>query len=161
MVVAKQIHSIEEFRFRWGNAWLHRDSGFDTILEKRPNNQYTINVLELRNDNPTVIEINAEAFIRDLEKLKIQSWNKKEYLGNYEDGDSWYLSIKYDQVSIWATGGGMGYPRNFQDFLEVLKKHGFPDSIFKSISSKDVKRTKTIDIEDKIYSTYADYHYRN
>ena len=108
---------LEEFRFKWMDAWFHTNRGYDSELRCRENGEVLIDVLVNRKPfeiNLTGIE---DTFIMDLEEIGIHEWDNKRYVSyDWFDGYMWTLTIAYDSCQINARGVN-GYPASFPRFL--------------------------------------------
>ena len=147
---------LQEFRFRWMDAWWMIDCGCDCELRISANGEAIIDGLV--NLEPCVINLAGieDAFISDLEATGVCEWDKKLYepYEAYLDGYMWTLEITYDSRRICARGEN-GYPASFPRFLNILhEKYNLPKSkIEAGLERADfIEDTKITEI-DEFYST--------
>lgn len=120
----KTNYQIKRFHYVFSTSWNSGDYQF--TIEKQDDNGYrlTYNPVATKYDAVT-IEMNQED-VKKVEELckkySLASWNGFDGNNkNVYDGDSFYLSIDFEDASISAEGY-MKYPKNYSEFMDDLQK---------------------------------------
>jgi hypothetical protein len=65
------------------------------------------------------------SFIEEIKGIDIFSWDKKYSDENVCDGGYWSITIKYNRNELYEIIGDNAYPKDFEDFFNILEKY-FP-----------------------------------
>lgn len=113
------MHRIKDFTIIGEDAWHH--VYFYTQLEESVDD-FSINVYTTKGSYKIHLSPHEDAFIRELENIKIKNIDNKSYELKWgcEDGYHWLLSIKYDDEEIISQGDSVN-PKELISLLHILR----------------------------------------
>lgn len=118
----ENMSKLKEFTFSWRYA-LAIVNGYSGTLKT------TGHVIDfLVDETPCTLYLSGreDSFIEKLEKLGIDEWDGQDFFTpGVLDGDTWDLTIAYDEKKIHASGTN-AYPPHFFDFMDLLHEYGLP-----------------------------------
>ncbi|MBR4344704.1 MAG: hypothetical protein IKP88_18715 [Lachnospiraceae bacterium] len=128
------MHRIKDFTIIGEDAWHH--VYFYTQLEESMDG-FSINVYTTKDSYKIHLSPHEDAFIRELENIKIKNIDNKSYELKWgcEDGYHWLLSIKYDDEEIISQGDSVN-PKELISLSHILRYKDIYNTFSKDIRFK-------------------------
>jgi len=118
---SKELKKIKEIYFQIADAWNH---GYACRLQingnvaRRHNDESSIKMYYI---NEYFSPEETEIILKSIEDLHIECWERK-YMPNgiVLDGETWELTIHYDDGHSKKSSGENAYPDNWNEFLMIM-----------------------------------------